>query len=162
MRNRKRWVVLLALVWVFCGAEVWAQTAQSSAAGAPLLGKWKLNVAKSDFGSSPKPGGTILDVTSASPDMVKWTTTFTASNGMSFTMTYAAPADGKDHAAEGTATTYAYTLAGPSVTEIQKDPDGTVTTGTFTVKGKTGIWTYTIKDPQGNETHQTEVFDRVA
>ena len=127
-----------------------------------MTGKWKLNLAKSDFASGPKPGGVVIDVTSSSPEMVKWSTVYTAANGMSFTMNFAAPADGKDHPAEGTATTYAYTLDGSGITEVQKDTDGTVTTGTFTIKGKTGTWNYTIKDPQGTETHQVQVFDRVS
>jgi len=123
-----------------------------------------LNLAKSNFGGGPKLGGMVVQVTSDTPALVKWSTTMTAANGMEFTYTYEAAADGKDHAAQGTSTTYAYAEDGKTVTETQKDTDGTVTVGTFAVSpsGKAGTWTYKITDPQGNVVSQTLVFDRVA
>jgi hypothetical protein len=158
MTNMRR-CVLLAVVAVLAVNVGWAQGDQG-----PMFGSWKLNVAKSNFGNGPKVGGLVVQVTSDTPALVKWSTTMTAANGMEFTYTYEAAQDGKDHPAQGTSTTYAYSEDGKTVKETQKDTDGTVTVGTFTVaaNGKTGTWTYTITDPQGNVVNQTLVFDRVA
>lgn len=154
-----RWLMVLAVASVISAGVVWSQATQQG----PMVGSWKLNLAKSNFGSGPKLGAMQVQVTTDTPAAVKWSTTMTAANGMSFTYSYEAAPDGKDHAAQGTTTTFAYTEEGGTVTETQRDTDGTVTVGTFTVSpsGKTGTWNYTITDPQGNVAHQTLVFDRV-
>ena len=128
-----------------------------------MVGKWKLNLAKSDFGESSKPQGMLVDVTSDTPEAVVFSVTQTAENGMMFTYKFNGPADGKEHPAEGTSTLYAYTEEGGVVTETQKDTDGTITKGTFALSanGKVGTWTYTITDPQGAVTHTRWVYDRV-
>lgn len=152
--------VLLIAISVLTANVAWAQAAQQG----PMFGSWKLNVAKSNFGTGTKLGGMVMQVTSDTAVLVKWSTTMTAANGMQFSYSFEGAPDGKDHAAQGTATTYAYSEDGTTVKETQKDTDGTVTVGTFTVapNGKTGIWTYAITDPQGTVVNQTLVFDRVA
>jgi hypothetical protein len=152
-----RWLIALAFIFT---SFAWSQSGQQG----PMLGSWNLNLTKSNFGTGPKLGGMQVQVSSDTPALVKWSTTMTAANGMAFTYTFEAAADGKDHAAAGTSTTFAYTEDSGKVTETQKDTDGTVTVGTFAVSpsGKTGTWSYTITDPQGNVVHQTLVFDRVA
>ena len=136
--------------------------AQTSSSG-PMVGKWKLNLAKSDFGEGSKPQGMLVEVTSDTPEAVVFNVTETAENGMMFTYKFKGPADGKEHPAEGTSTLYAYTEEGGVVTETQKDTDGTITKGTFALSpnGKVGTWTYTITDPQGAVTHTKLVYDRV-
>lgn len=158
MKKIRMWMVLLA----FSVLGVCAVMAQTETQG-PMLGTWKLNVAKSDFGGGTKLGGMQVQVTSDTPGAVKWSTTMITTGGMQFTYSFAGAADGKDHPAVGTQTTYAYAEDGANVTETQKDTDGTVTVGTFSVSpsGKTGTWTYTITDPQGNVVHEKLVFDRV-
>ena len=136
--------------------------AQTSTSG-PMVGKWKLNLTKSDFGESSKPQGMLVEVTSDTPEAVAFNVTETAENGMMFTYKFKGTADGKEHPAEGTSTLYAYTEEGGVVTETQKDTDGTITKGTFALSanGKVGTWTYTITDPQGAVTHTKLVYDRV-
>ena len=136
--------------------------AQTSSSG-PMVGKWKLNLAKSDFGEGSKPQGMLVEVTSDTPEAVAFNVTETAENGMMFTYKFKGPADGKEHPAEGISTLYAYTEEGGVVTETQKDTDGTITKGTFALSanGKIGTWTYTITDPQGAVTHTKQVYDRV-
>ena len=158
MRNVRNLALLLAVSMM--ATMVVAQAAQQG----PMFGAWKLNLAKSNFGTGTKLGGMVVQVTSDTAALVKWTTTMTAANGMQFSYSFEGAADGKDHAAQGTATTYAYSVDGNVVKETQKDSDGTLTVGTFAVapNGKAGTWTYTITDPQGNVVNQTLVFDRVA
>lgn len=136
--------------------------AQTSTPG-PMVGKWKLNLPKSDFGEGSKPQGMLVEVTSDTPDAIVFSVTETAENGMMFTYKFKGPADGKEHPAEGTSTLYTYTEEGGVVTETQKDTDGTITKGTFALSpnGKVGTWTYSITDPQGAITHSKLVYDRV-
>jgi hypothetical protein len=136
--------------------------AQTSTPG-PMVGKWKLNVAKSDFGDGSKLQAMLVEVTSDTPDAVIFSVQETADSGMMFTYKFKGPADGKNHPAEGTSTLYAYTEDGGVVTETQTDTDGTITKGTFALSpnGKVGTWTYTITDPQGAVTHSKLVYDRV-
>jgi hypothetical protein len=152
---------LLLLVLCFPVLAGWAQTPSSG----QMVGNWKLNVKLSNFGTAADtaPKAILLNVTSDTPDLVAFQTTYTSANGMQFTWKFSGPADGKDHAADGTATTYAYTHDGDTVTETQKDTDGTLTKGTFTLSAnkKLGTWNYTITDPQGAITTQKMVFDRV-
>jgi len=136
--------------------------AQASSPG-PMVGKWKLNLTKSDFGEGSKPQGMMVEVTSDTPEAVIFSVTETAENGMMFTYKFKGPADGKEYPAEGTSTLYGYTEEGGVVTETQKDTDGTITKGTFALSanGKVGTWTYTITDPAGAVTHSKLVYDRV-
>ena len=136
--------------------------AQTSSPG-PMVGTWKLNVAKSDFGGGSKLEGMLVEVTSDTPESIVFNVKETAENGMMFTYTYKGAADGKDYPAQGTSTLYAYTEEGGVVTETQKDTDGTVTKGTFALSagGKVGTWTYAITDPQGAVIHTKLVYDRV-
>jgi hypothetical protein len=136
--------------------------AQTSSPG-PMVGKWKLNVAKSDFGGGSKLQGMVVEVTSDTPEAIVFNVTETAESGMMFTYKYKGAADGKDYPAEGTSTLYAYTEEGGVVTETQKDTDGTITKGTFALSanGKVGTWTYTITDPQAAVIHTKLVYDRV-
>ncbi|HVJ08256.1 MAG TPA: hypothetical protein VM554_07715 [Acidisarcina sp.] len=128
-----------------------------------MVGNWKLNVAKSDFGDGPKLQSMLVNVTSDAPDSIVFSVTETAESGMTFTYKYKGAADGKDYPADGTSTTYAYTEEGGVVAETQKDTDGTITKGTFTLSpnGKVGTWIYTITDPQGGVIHTKLVYDRV-
>ncbi len=131
-----------------------------------MVGDWKLNVKLSNFGASAAtaPKAIELKVATDTPELVASETIYTAANGMEFSWKFSGPADGKDHPADGTSTTFAYTHDADSVTEIQKDTDGTLTKGVFTVSPnhKTGTWNYTITDPQGAVTVQKLVFDRIS
>lgn len=158
MRSIKGWVLSLTL----CALVPAIAIAQGDKQGT-MLGSWKLNVAKSDFGGGPKLQGMLVDVTSDKPDSIVFSVTETAESGMTFTYKVKGAADGKDYPAEGSSTLYAYTEEGGVVNETQKDTDGTVTTGTFTLSPnrKVGTWVYTITDPQAGVIHTKLVYDRV-
>jgi hypothetical protein len=129
----------------------------------PLAGKWKLNVAKSNFGGGPKLQAMVMDVTSDTPSSIVYSVTETAESGMTFTLKFKGAADAKEYPIEGGSTLYSYTEENGVVNETQKDTDGTITKGTFVVapNGKSGVWTYEITDPQGGVIHTRMVFDRV-
>ena len=162
MKHAKISAVLVAFV-LLAGIFPCILRAQSAKQGL-MFGTWKLNVAKSDFGENPKPQAMLVKVESDTPELVQFSVTMTAANGMAFSYSYKGAADGKDYPATGTSSTYAYTETDGAVTEVEKDSDGTVTKGTFAVlpNGKVGVWTYTVTDAQGNVTHEKLVYDRVA
>lgn len=126
----------------------------------PMLGTWKLNVAKSDFGENPKPISMLVTVESDTPELVQFSVTMTVAMG-TYSYTYKGAADGKDYPAVGTASTYAYTEENGVVTETEKDADGTVLKGTFTLSanGHVGTWSYAVTDSAGNVTHEKLVYD---
>lgn len=161
MKHAKISAVLVAL-FLLAGMLPCVLQAQSAKQG-PMFGTWKLNVAKSDFGGNPKPQAMLVKVESDTADLVQFSVTMTAANGMTFSYSYKGAADGKDYAATGTSSTYSYTETGGSVAEVEKDADGTITKGTFVVlpNGKVGVWTYTVTDSQGNVTHEKLVYDRI-
>lgn len=152
-------IPILLLAVIFPGVARTQATKQG-----PMLGKWKLNLAKSDFGENPKPQSMIVTVESDTPELIKFSVQMTAPTGMAFSYSYQGAADGKDYPATGTSSTYAYTEQDGVVTETEKDSDGTVIKGTFALSpnGKIGTWTYTVTDPQGNVTHEKLVYDKQA
>jgi hypothetical protein len=105
-----------------------------------------------------------LQFTSATPELIEFSATATYESGGQGTYSFKAPADGKDHLITGSATTYAYTVENGVLTETQKDPDGTLTKGTFarSANGKEGVWTYTITNPDGSIIHQKLVFAKMS
>ena len=129
-----------------------------------LLGEWKLNVAKSIFGDGPKLMAMNLKVTSDTADLIQFEVNQTAANGFSVSFSYKGAADGKEYPIVGSSSVYSYTQEAGVVHETQKDDDGTVTKGDFTLStnGKVGTFNYTITNPDGTVVKQKLVFDRVA
>ncbi len=158
MRSIKGWVLSLIL----CALVSSMAIAQGDQSGT-MVGNWKLNVAKSDFGGGAKLQGRLFEVTSDKPESIVFSVTETAESGMTFTYKFKGAADGKDYPAVGTSTIYSYTEVGGVLTETQKDTDGTVTTGTFTLSPnrKVETWVYAITDPQAGVIHTKLVYDRV-
>ncbi|MGD0733085.1 MAG: hypothetical protein ABR956_17610, partial [Terracidiphilus sp.] len=85
-------------------------------------------------------------------------------SGFSFSYSFKGAADGKEYPITGSTSVYSYTQEPGVVHETQKDSDGTITKGDFTVsaKGKLGIWNYTITNPDGTVVTQKLVFDHIA
>jgi hypothetical protein len=129
-----------------------------------LFGHWKLNVAKSTFGDGPKLMGMSIDVTSDKPELIQYDVAATAGNGFAYTYSFKGAADGKEYPISGSSSVYSYTEEAGVVHETQKDPDGTITKGDFTVtpNGKVGTWMYTITNPDGTVVKQKLVFDHLA
>jgi len=126
-----------------------------------MFGTWKLNVAKSDFGSGSALMAMTVKVTSDTPEMIEFTVDQTTSSGFSVSYAYKGAADGKEHPITNSSSVYSYTEEPGVVHETQKDPDGTITKGDFTVSanGKVGTWMYTITSPDGTVAKQKLVFN---
>jgi hypothetical protein len=85
----------------------------------------------------------------------------TTADGFEVSYSYKGAADGKEYPVTGSSSVYSYAEETGVVHETQKDADGTITKGDFTLgaHGKTGTWQYTITSPDGTVTKQKLVFD---
>ncbi len=155
-------VRILVVLVLFALAPV-ALLAQAAGQGI-LFGNWKLNVAKSQFGAGPKLMAMTMKVASDTPELIQYTVDQTTGGGMNFSYSFKGAADGKEYPITGSSSVYSYTQEPGSVHETQKDSDGTLTKGDFTVStnGKVGSWSYTITNPDGTVATQKLVFDRIA
>jgi hypothetical protein len=157
MRNffLRNWM-LLALLALAPGAL----SAQATGQGI-LFGNWKLNVAKSDFGTGPKLMAMTIKVDSDTTDLIQFSVSQTTADGFDASYSYKGAPDGKEYPIIGSSSIYSYTEEPGVVHETQKDTDGTITKGDFTVNAKTkvGTWLYTITNPDGSVVKQKLVFD---
>lgn len=165
MKNLRWPIWLFAALVALAPVALRAQGTQSQVSGLGImLGNWKLNVAKSDFGSGPKLMAMSVKVTSDAPELIQFSVD--QANGTGFQASYAfkGAADGKEYPITGSATVYSYTEEPGVVHETQRDPDGTITKGDFTVSPnhKIGTWLYTITNPDGTVVKQKLVFERTA
>ncbi|MGB7549180.1 MAG: hypothetical protein WBM14_15685 [Terracidiphilus sp.] len=128
-----------------------------------MFGSWKLNLAKSDFGSGPKLMAMTVKVTSDTPALIQFTVEQTTESGFAVSYGFKGAADGKEYPLTGASSVYSYTEEPGVVHESQKDTDGTITRGDFTLsaKGNVGIWLYTITSPDGTVAKQKMVFERI-
>jgi hypothetical protein len=129
-----------------------------------MSGNWKLNVAKSDFGSGPNLMAMTVKVSSDTPELIQFSVDQTTGSGFEASYSFKGAADGKEYPIAGSATVYSYTEEPTVVHETQRDPDGTITKGDFTVSpnGKVGTWLYTITSPDGTVVKQKMIFDHTA
>jgi len=129
-----------------------------------LFGNWKLNLAKSNFGGGPKLMGMTVKVTSDTPELIEFTVDQTTESGYAVSYGFKGAADGKPYPLTGSSSVYSYTEEPGVVHETQKDADGTITKGDFTLSanGKVGTWNYIITNPDGTEVKQKLVFDHTA
>jgi hypothetical protein len=135
------WIVL-ALLALAPGALF----AQASGQGI-MFGNWKLNVAKSNFGGGPKLLAMAVKVASDTPELIQFAVDQTTESGFAVSYSF-----------------YSYTVEPGVVHETQKDADGTVTKGDFTVSanGKVGTWIYSVTNPDGTVIHSKLIFDHTA
>jgi hypothetical protein len=140
-----------------------ALTAQSATQGI-MFGNWKLNVAKSDFGTGSKLMSMVVNVTADLPDRIEFSVDQVTADGFNASYSYKGAADGKEYPIIGSSSVYSYNEEKGVVHETQKDSDGTITQGDFTVStnGKVGTWLYTITSPDGTVVKQKLVFDHVS
>lgn len=148
------------IVMAFFTLSMSALVAQTAAQGI-LFGTWKLNVVKSDFGTGSKLMSMVLKVTSDKSDNIEFSVDQTTADGFSVSYSYKGAADGKEYPINGSSSVYSYTEETGVVHETQKDTDGTITKGDFTVSanGKVGTWMYIITNPDGSVIKQKLVFD---
>jgi hypothetical protein len=159
----KLFTVRISAVVLFLALASVALAGQTGAQGI-LFGQWKLNVAKSDFGGAPKLMAMTINVTSDTAELIQFEVTQTTENGFNISYSYKGAADGKDYPIAGSSSMYSYTQEAGVVHETQKDADGTLTKGDFTVSanGKIGTWIYTITNPDNTVVKQKLVFDHSA
>ncbi len=129
-----------------------------------MFGEWKLNVAKSSFGDGPKLMAMSIKVDSDTAALIQFEVSETTANGFSVSYGYKGAADGKEYPIIGSSSVYSYTEETGVVHETQKDADGTLTKGDFTVStnGKIGTWVYTITNPDGTVAKQKLIFDHAS
>jgi hypothetical protein len=129
-----------------------------------MLGNWKLNVTKSNFGGGSKLMQMTVKVTSDTPELIQFTVDQTTGSGFTVSYDFKGAADGKDYPITNSSSVYSYTEEPGIVHETQKDPDGTITKGDFTLSanGKVGTWAYSITNPDGTVVTEKLVFDRTA
>jgi hypothetical protein len=142
----------------FAGAAVLAQS------GDPMLGTWKLNVAKSK--TTFKSGTTVIE---AAGDAIKVTADLAAADGTAFHWTWTAKYDGKDNPVTGT-TPYGATGLAASVTRVdphtakvvgKKDGKVVMTQTIVTAPdGKTRTVTTKGTDAKGQSVDTVAVYDK--
>jgi hypothetical protein len=150
-------LVLVLLVLAPLGLE-----AQSASQGI-MFGNWKLVVAKSDFGKGPKLMGMTTKVSSDTAALVQFSVDQTTESGMAVSYSFKGAADGKAYPLTGSSSVYSYSEDPGTVHETQRDTDGTLTKGDFTLSasGKVGTWLYIITNPDGTVVKQKLVFARI-
>lgn len=138
--------------------------ASAARAADPLIGTWKLNLAKSQFAAGHRPksmtrtyaaaaGGTTMSVTGVDADGSPIT--------QSATLTY----DGKDDAYTGSTMWDTLSLKRVNGTTVKAElkKDGKVighTTRTISGKGKVLTLSTTFKTAKGGTVHEVSVFDK--
>lgn len=149
--------LLTAAVVALAGATAHAQTAD------PMIGTWKLNVAKS---KTPYKSGT--SVIEAAGDSVKVTADLVGTDGTAYHWTWTAKYDGKEAPVEGTTpygpgATASITRVDPHTVKVTGKRGGeTILTQTIVVShdGKTRTVTTKGKDAKGQPTETVSVYDR--
>ena len=138
LASRAARVAAVALVSVFtCALFTASALAQS---GSPLVGTWKLNVAKSKYtvGTTPKSGTSKFEAAGAG---IKATVDTVAADGTARHWTYTANFDGKDSPIAGNATqgdVVALTRVDANTTKLVYKKDGKVTVTSTTVVSSDG------------------------
>ena len=147
---------LVAALAVLSGHVIGAQTPD------PLIGTWKMDVAKSKFSPGPAAKGSNL-VFAAAGAGLKATIEQVPATGDKVTWTYTAQYDGKDVKVTGSPDidTLAMKRTSATVTETVYKKDGKVTltnTRTVSADGKTLTVTQTGTNPQGQKVNNVIVY----
>lgn len=150
--------VVLALLFV--STVLWAADASD-----PLMGTWKLNVAKSKFspGKPPQSGTTTYEP--YGKDGFKFTSDQVDAQGKSTHVTFVAEYDGKDYPITGDPTrdTIFAKRIDRYTHQTTNKKDGKITTTSrreIAKDGKTMTITSTGKNAQGQEVHNVQVFEK--
>ncbi len=69
-------------------------SAQTNAAQASGVGTWKLDVAKSSFGSEPAPKAVTLSILQDTPELCSWRVELVDAKGQSMSFSWSGPQDG--------------------------------------------------------------------
>ena len=75
--------------------------AQTNAAQASGVGTWKLDVAKSSFGSEPAPKAVTLSILQDTPELCSWRVELVDDKGQSMSLSWTGPQDGSMQPVKG-------------------------------------------------------------
>jgi hypothetical protein len=150
---------MLALLAVF------AASAGMAAADDPMLGSWKLNVAKSKFGSGPAIKEETNQVEPFGGNGIKLTAQITRADGTKVTESYAGPFDGKEFSVGGDPnvdTAYLKRIDANTMERINKKAGKPTTTMKYVVSrdGKTKTVTITGTTAKGEPVNTVLVFEK--
>jgi hypothetical protein len=154
----------MSLAMVGGAAIVMLLAAGSSAQSSdPLLGAWKLNLAKSTYDPGPAPKAATLKYEAVGQGMKVTVDGATAAGAMHWE--YSGNLDGKDNAVTGNPDVDVIALkrVGPLTTEATMKKGGKVTTintRVVSADGKTLTITAKGTDAQGKPVHNVQVFEK--
>jgi hypothetical protein len=136
-----------------------------AATGRSAVGTWKLDVAKSSYGTMPAPKFEKLVVMTDKPDTVKWLMTGASGDGKSYVASYDGPVDGnaRPFGNSDVGNTIAYSRTASGLQWVVKDKSGAVIeTGAsqLSADGNTLILRGMTQGPNGM-TNYDSVFERV-
>jgi hypothetical protein len=136
-----------------------------AAADDPMLGSWKLNVAKSKFGSGPAIKEETNQVESLDGNGIKLTAQITRADGTKVTESYAGTFDGKEFSVGGDPnvdTAYLKRIDAYTMERINKKAGKPTTTMKYVVSkdGKTKTVTITGTTANGNPVNTVLVFEK--
>jgi hypothetical protein len=90
-------------LWMLCTAiSLLTLNAQTASWEDKLVGKWKMNIAKSQFQSTPQPIESAMTISQATVSRFKWQVITTFPGGKTSVMGFDGAIDGKPHDYQGT------------------------------------------------------------
>jgi hypothetical protein len=151
---------------VLVGSLVLGSSLALRAQGDPLVGTWKLNVAKSKYQPGPPPMSEmrVYEPFGGAGSGVKATFNRVDAMGKKITVTYSAMYDGKDYKYSGPdGDTIALTREGANTVDATLKRDGKVsqtTKGVISADGKTRTLTFAGTDAKGQKISGTTVYEK--
>jgi hypothetical protein len=144
---------------------VLAASAGAAAADDPMLGSWKLNVAKSKFGSGPAIKEETNQVEPFDGNGIKLTAQITRADGTKVTESYAGTFDGKEFSVGGDPnvdTAYLKRIDAHTMERINKKAGKPTTTMKYVVSqdGKTKTVTISGTTAKGEAVNTVLVFEK--
>ena len=133
MKSRPKFQALILAPLLLAPAAICAQSPPQGI----LFGNWTLNVHKSTFGTGQKLMAMTVKVTSDTPALIQFSVDQTTESGFNVSYSFKGAPDGKPYPLTGSSSVYSYTEEPGVVHETQKDTDGTLTKGDFTVSANT-------------------------
>ena len=155
----------IGLLMLVAACLAMAASAAEKNAGPSTVGTWKLDAAKSSFGSMPAPKAEMLVVANDSLDAIRWNMMSGSATGTTYFSSYDGPIDGQQHPMHGSAgsTMIAYTRSGPGLEWVVKDKSGNVietASRSLSPDGKIMTIKGTTKSANGDVAF-VSVFDKV-
>jgi hypothetical protein len=161
MRTPARSVMLAGLM---AGVILWGSAAQAQGTD-PLIGTWKLNIAKSTFSPGPPPKSGTVRYEPAAEGMIRTSADLVGADDRRTHIEYAAKEDGKDYPITGAPAIDTVSLKRIDAHTTERiDKKGGKVVGGLTRKlsadGKTLTVTIKSTDPQGKPVSNVVVLEK--